>query len=337
MVTIPPLVSVVTPVYNGERHLVECIESVLAQTYERWEHTIVDNCSTDRTREIAERYAKKDARIRVHPNSTFVDLLPNHNIAFRQISPAAAYCKVVQADDWIFPECLERMVAVAEAHPTVGVVGAYRLDGAKVDCDGLPYPSTLVPGRELCRAVLLGEVGVFGSPTTTMIRADQVRSRDAFFDESDIHADTASCFDVLQSTDFGFVHQVLTFTRRREDSQTTVEEARNSYLPSALRHLAKYGPVYLTESERAAVAATLLRFYYRFLARSILEGRGRAFWAYHREQLERLGYGFSWMRVLRTALGYAPRALWRPTDVARRIARLGRPAGRRESGRRGAS
>src|SRR6185503_300851 len=145
MVTIPPLVSVVTPVYNGERHLVECIESVLAQTYERWEHTIVDNCSTDRTREIAERYAKKDARIRVHPNSTFVDLLPNHNIAFRQISPAAAYCKVVQADDWIFPECLERMVAVAEAHPTVGVVGAYRLDGAKVDCDGLPYPSTLVP------------------------------------------------------------------------------------------------------------------------------------------------------------------------------------------------
>jgi hypothetical protein len=130
---------------------------------------------------------------------------------------------------------------------------------------------------------------------------------------------------------------VLTFTRRREDSQTTVEEARNSYLPSGLRHLAKYGPVYLSEAERAAVAEMLLRFYYRFLARSILEGRGREFWAYHREQLESLGYGFSRTRVLRTALGYAPRALWRPGDVARRIARLGRRPGRSESGRRGAS
>lgn len=334
--TARPLVSVVTPVYNGERHLAECIESVLAQTYERWEHTIVDNCSTDRTREIAERYAEKDSRIRVHANATFVDVLRNHNIAFRQVSPNAAYCKMVQGDDWIFPECLERMVAVAEAHPTVGIVGAYRLDGANVDCDGLPYPSTIIPGRALCRATLLGGPGVFGSPTSILIRADQVRGREAFFDESDIHADTASCFEVLQSADFGFVHQVLTFTRRREESQTTVEEERNSYLPSALRHLAKYGPVYLSEDERAAVAATLLRFYYRFLARSVLEGRGREFWTYHRGQMESLGYGFSRMRVLRMALGYAPKALWRPKDVARRVARLGRHAGRSRSGRRGA-
>ena len=38
-----PLVSVVTPVYNGERYLRECIESVLAQTYEHWDYTIINN------------------------------------------------------------------------------------------------------------------------------------------------------------------------------------------------------------------------------------------------------------------------------------------------------
>lgn len=324
MVDAQPLVSVVTPVYNGERYLPECIESILAQTYERWEHIIVDNCSTDRTRQIADRYAEKDSRIRVHPNAAFVDVLRNHNIAFRQVSPAAAYCKVVQADDWIFPECLERMVAVAEAHPTVAIVGAYRLDGVEVGCDGLPYPSTVVPGPQLCRATLLGGPGVFGSPTSTLIRADEVRRRDPFFDESDIHADTAACFEILQRADFGFVHQVLTYTRRREESQTALEEERNSYLPSALRHLARYGPVYLSEGERAAVAATLLRFYYRFLARSLVERRGRTFWSYHRKQLESLGYGFSRVRVLAMALAYAPKALWRPGYVISRMARVGR-------------
>lgn len=60
-----PVVSVVTPVYNGERHLAECLESVLAQRYPHWEHVIVDNASTDGSVDIARGYAARDARIRV--------------------------------------------------------------------------------------------------------------------------------------------------------------------------------------------------------------------------------------------------------------------------------
>lgn len=54
-----PLVSILTPVYNGEEYLAECIESVLGQTYQNWEYCIVNNCSTDRTLEIANGYAKR--------------------------------------------------------------------------------------------------------------------------------------------------------------------------------------------------------------------------------------------------------------------------------------
>src|SRR5713101_9671976 len=116
-----PLVSVCTPVYNCAEYLAECIESVLAQTYQNWDYTIVDNCSTDESVEIARRYAAKDQRIRIQENQQFLRAIPNFNVALRQISPTSKYCKVVLGDDRLFPECLARMVAVAEEHPSVGI------------------------------------------------------------------------------------------------------------------------------------------------------------------------------------------------------------------------
>ena len=74
-----PLVTVVTPVYNGEKYLAQSIESVLAQTYQNWEYVIVNNCSTDRSRAIAAHYAAKDSRVRIHDNTQFVGVIANYN------------------------------------------------------------------------------------------------------------------------------------------------------------------------------------------------------------------------------------------------------------------
>src|SRR5258708_7412343 len=98
--TSQPRVSIVTPIYNGAEYLSECIESILAQTHQNWDYTLVDNCSTDESKTIAHRYAAKDPRIRVHENRQFLEAIQNHNEALRQISPASKYCKVVFADDW---------------------------------------------------------------------------------------------------------------------------------------------------------------------------------------------------------------------------------------------
>src|SRR6266851_2770139 len=102
--TSQPLVSIVTPVYNEAEYLAECIGSVLAQTYQNWDYTIVDNCSTDGSVEIAHRYAAKDQRIRILENQQFLHAIPNFNVALRQISPTSKYCKVVLGDDRLFPE-----------------------------------------------------------------------------------------------------------------------------------------------------------------------------------------------------------------------------------------
>ncbi|HYL80162.1 MAG TPA: glycosyltransferase family A protein, partial [Candidatus Acidoferrum sp.] len=147
--------SILTPAFNAEPFLAECIESVLAQTYSHWEHTIVNNCSTDRTLEIARAYAQRDRRIRVESNDRFIGALENHNRACSFVAPRSRYCKFLFADDFLFPTCLAEMVRLAETHPSVGVVGAYGLRGTRVAWDGLPFPSTVVPGRDLCRATLL--------------------------------------------------------------------------------------------------------------------------------------------------------------------------------------
>ncbi len=99
-----PLVSVVVPVFNGATYLDECLESILRQTYTNWDCTIVDNASTDATPEIARRFAARDSRFRHQRFDDFVSAIANHNRAFELIPADSEFCKVVQADDWLYAE-----------------------------------------------------------------------------------------------------------------------------------------------------------------------------------------------------------------------------------------
>ena len=316
------MVTVVTPVYNGEAYLGECIESVLAQTYDHWQYVIVNNQSTDRSLEIALQYAQKDPRIRVITNEHFVDVMRSQNIAFQQVSSDSTYCKMVHADDWLFPDCLRLMVELAERHPSVGIAGAYRLDDTVVTPSGLPYPCTSIPGRELCRAVLLGGPGVFGSNSSILFRSEHVRSRELFLDESDFHGDTGVCYEILQNCDFGFVHQVLTYTRRHPGAQTKFAESVNTYLAGQLRHLQRYGPIYLSREEYESRHRWLLAEYYRFLGRSLLEPRGEEIWRYHEAALASLGHRVSAGRLLMMLFTYWRRAVMSPLQAGRLAGRV---------------
>lgn len=314
-----PLVSVVTPVYNGERYLRQCIESVLAQTYANWQYVIVDNCSTDQTLTIAREYAAKDPRIRVHRNESFVKAIANYNNAVRQTSVESTYTKVVAADDWMFPECLERMVAFAQAHPTVAIVAAYQLCGRGVAWDGLPYPTSVVRGIDACRMELLGGPHVFGTATTLLYRSTIVRSRPAFYNESNLHADTEACVEFLEHHDFGFVHQILTFNRKEEGSLTSFSNRTYTYLPGFLHLLLKYGPRYLTAQELELRLRQHRRDYYRALGRAVLQRRDADFWRYHRERLAELGEPLSQARLMLAAIGCAADLLLNPKSTIEKI------------------
>jgi len=295
------LVSILTPVYNGEKYLHKCIKSVLAQSYSDWEYIIVNNCSQDGTLDIAQYYALQDRRIRIMNNTQFVDIIQNHNIAFEQISHHAEYCKVVQADDWIYPECIEKFVNIAEKNPTVILVSAYRLENDLIGLKGLPPSKSVFSGREIGRSFLLEGVSEsFGSPTSHFLRAESVRSKKPFYNPHNIHADTEACFNVLRNGDLGFIHEVLTFTRRQEDTQTSRSHYLRTYCLGRLWILKNYGRDYLTEEEHQRCVQKSLRDYYLVLIRDLLNvRRGRDYWRYHLTSLRKVGYPFNPIKLLK--------------------------------------
>jgi glycosyltransferase involved in cell wall biosynthesis len=297
-----PLVSVVTPFYNTASYLAQCIESVLSQSYTKFEYILVDNCSTDGSSEIAKRYSDCDSRIRYIRCSKFAPQDEHFNRALKEISEASEYCKLVLADDYIFPECLRLMVQAFERSESIGLVSSYCLEGNSIMGSGYPYPTPVLSGREVARRHLLSGVYtgrlkqpfVFGSPTTVMYRSSVVRHQRPFYNESALHADTEKCMEILAQWDFGFVHQVLSFLRTDNES---ISSARRRFRPGTLDYyiiVRRYALVFLEASEAAALYKKVKRSYYRFLAAALIRFREQAFWQYHKEGLKRVGETVEW-------------------------------------------
>ncbi len=257
-----PLVSIVTPVHNGAEFLEECIESVLAQTYTNWNYTIVDNASSDATPAIAGRYAAADSRIRHLRFDEFVDVTASYNRAFDSVSPDSEFCKVVGADDLLFPECVARMVAAASVSETVGMVSAYQLwDSQRIHLHGLPHTTTFAPGMEILRGSLLGEFSVTGGPTATMLRSAFVHERRPFYPSGFRHEDSEAALWLLSRHDFAFVPQVLTFRREQRGARITWSYDMNSHDAEMIVFALRYGRLVLDEREQRLRVRHLLGTY----------------------------------------------------------------------------
>jgi hypothetical protein len=170
---------------------------------------------------------------------------------------------------------------------------------------GLPFPSTVVSGREACRKYLLEDTYLFGAPSPLLFRADIVRSRYSFYNEPHLHADAEACFEVLQHHDFGFVHQVLAFNRVRQNSMTSFTVNNGMNFLEKVGFAATFGPKYLSEHELTACLSEKLALYYYYLGSQVHRRRGQDFWSNHRRHLAELGYSLNMPRVLLYAIFYA--------------------------------
>ena len=116
--TASPALSVITPAYNAEAYVADCIESVLGQTFDDLELLIVDDGSTDGTADLIAKYAAQDARVRGFrgPNC---GVSHARNVALQH--SRGRYLALLDADDQWDPSFAATMVSILERQPEVGV------------------------------------------------------------------------------------------------------------------------------------------------------------------------------------------------------------------------
>lgn len=108
------LVSIVLPVYNGERFLSESIDSIIAQTYQNWELIIIDDCSSDSSPEIAKNYVAQDSRIYYYRNEQNMKLPKSLNRGFSLSK--GSFLSWTSDDNRYLPEAISKMVMALQTN-----------------------------------------------------------------------------------------------------------------------------------------------------------------------------------------------------------------------------
>lgn len=212
-----PLVSIITPCYNGSKYIAETIDSVRAQTYEHWEMIIVDDGSKDNSIAIIKEYMQQDERITYisQENSGSAE---SRNMAIKLAS--GSFLAFLDADDIWHPDYLEKMLQyIAENHEANVAIffsGYRRLDSS---CKTPVLPDFACPGLRDFKRLLL-HCPIF--PSATIIQRSHLKEN-VFFHKKlrNLRDDYVFWLDIL-SQDLrclGF-SDILVDYRMRDDSLT---------------------------------------------------------------------------------------------------------------------
>lgn len=211
-----PKVSVLIPAYNYAHYLTEAIESVLTQSFEDFELVIIDNCSTDNTKDIVYNYAKDDSRVVFIENNENIGMFRNYNQAL--LHARGEYIKFLNADDKFHPEILEKFVRILDEHQDISLVTSHRQyfqngsDIQKTEFSGIQN------GKEMI-LLALSKINFIGEPTTVMFRKKNLNL--GLFDTSLIFfADLDMWLRQLSVGNLYIVDEVLSYVRRHDTQGT---------------------------------------------------------------------------------------------------------------------
>lgn len=127
-------ICVIIPVFNTEKYLKQCIESVLTQTYSTIEVLLIDDGSTDQSRNICEAYAAFDQRVKVlHQDNRGQASARNLGLEWMYKNSNSHWITFVDSDDWIHPEMLEILYkAAVEYESKISICGYRETQGENI-------------------------------------------------------------------------------------------------------------------------------------------------------------------------------------------------------------
>lgn len=184
-----PKVSIVVPVYQAEKSIDRCINSIIEQTFTNWELILVDDGSTDNSGCMCDDYAKKDNRIKViHKTNGGVSSARNKGIEVID----GDYLWFVDSDDWIQPDAIAKLVGCLER--TNSDICFFQLNVISKNIIEPPFsfdpicfknPYLLFEGRVACASVLvqLEMLGGLGWTWNKIFKTSFIKQNNLFFDE----------------------------------------------------------------------------------------------------------------------------------------------------------
>lgn len=175
------LISIIVPVYNVEEYISRTIESILKQTYLNFELILVDDGSTDKSRDICEKFAKIDERIFVFfQNNRGVSAARNKGIS----KSRGKYIIFIDSDDWVAPNMLETYLNQMISEDSELVINEYNRE-----YDNVLYPQNgdlkegyLTIEQTLCK--IINPTGFYGSVWGKIFHADIIKKNQLQFDIS---------------------------------------------------------------------------------------------------------------------------------------------------------
>ena len=117
-------VCIIVPIYNVERYICRCLDSILHQTFRDFDLVLVDDGSPDKCGEICECYAKRDVRIHViHQENRGLSAARNTGIEWALIESECEWITFIDSDDWIHTTFLEQLLGAAQKDKTDIIIG----------------------------------------------------------------------------------------------------------------------------------------------------------------------------------------------------------------------
>ncbi len=303
-----PLVSVLIPVLNGAAFLDDALASAVALDYPNLEILVSDNASTDATPEIIARFAAQDPRIQAFQHAETLPAAKHFNYLHDQMSPESRYVKWLHADDTLRADSVSKMVALAEANPSVGLVTSSMEVRDKVM--GIwPDAPEVTPGKEMIRLYLRREIPyVFGNPSTLLFRSEFARQDEPFYRESQPllsqQLDIESCYRILLEADMGYIPEPLSRMGIHDQSITTRNQIINKRLAGQVILAQHYAPLCMSKDEAREVLDKMMERYLKFLSSNV--GEDKTFWDFHYQALEELGVSKPRARVAREWVARLP-------------------------------